>query len=368
MDALRRLSHEFPVLRIHGRFRTEAIEAADVAEWVEAQKQDSPNGYAGYLYSNPNGRHRDEAIRERDQRLRQMQEERTWRQWGRTWGPSFSQKWDELTRAWVARKIPRCKYIPTYSLVDPNEDWTDDGNDVDGNCQRRTSEDFAIDPGRRFLVSIHLEQGLWSLWFWNFAASERPRRITSWGALAQNHLCFVPRYAPGPRVLLKNYWGLKLWDLNTGTLAHVFDGHSNGISRFTLSPDGRHLLTGGYDGTLRLWDLDFGLTLRIFEGHSQHITSAVISPDGRHILSSAYDDPLRLWSIDTGKTVRTFEKHEGSVSWVAFTPDGRHGLSLLERDNTCRLLDLETGKTIRLLDTSEMLRFHEIIQRCMRET
>src|SRR5262245_53290668 len=52
-------------------------------------------------------------------------------------------------------------------------------------------------------------------------------------------------------------------------------------------------------------------------GHSHDITSAAFSPDGRYILSGGYDGAVKLWEVDTGREVRTFASH-GYVAAVAF--------------------------------------------------
>lgn len=52
------------------------------------------------------------------------------------------------------------------------------------------------------------------------------------------------------------------------------------------SADGRHLLTGGYDGAAKLWDAASGKELYQFRGHSNFLWSATFSSDGRRVLTS----------------------------------------------------------------------------------
>ena len=43
--------------------------------------------------------------------------------------------------------------------------------------------------------------------------------------------------------------------LATGQLVHTFAGHEDAVNAVSVSPDGRHALSGSHDRTLRLWEL-----------------------------------------------------------------------------------------------------------------
>src|SRR5262249_9274936 len=110
-------------------------------------------------------------------------------------------------------------------------------------------------------------------------------------------------------------------------LIRTFAGHKDRVGAVALTPDGRHALSGSYDGVLRLWDLTTGQLLRSFAGPGGGVGAAAVTPDGRHALSGSYDHTLRLWDLMTGQLLRTFAGHELWVTAVAVTPDGRHALS-----------------------------------------
>jgi WD40 repeat protein len=110
-----------------------------------------------------------------------------------------------------------------------------------------------------------------------------------------------------------------VWDANTGTLLRTIQ--SRGVSSVALLPDGRQLLSGGYDNTLKLWDTATGSLLHTFEGHSDGVIRVAVSPDGRQLLSGSMDGTLRLWDTASGILLRNLE-HPGWVSGVAFSPEG----------------------------------------------
>jgi WD40 repeat protein len=123
-------------------------------------------------------------------------------------------------------------------------------------------------------------------------------------------------------------------------------GHSLGINAAAFSPDGRFILTGGYENSARLWEAATGRELRRFEGHSSSINSVAFSPDGRRVLTGSTDQTARLWDAATGAELRRFDGHSGAINSVAFSPNGRFVLTG-SHDRTARLWDAATGKHLR---------------------
>ena len=63
------------------------------------------------------------------------------------------------------------------------------------------------------------------------------------------------------------------------------------------SPDDKRVLSTGSDRTVRLWDLATGRVIQVFEGHSDDVRSAMFSPDGHSAISTSLDGTLRLWAL-----------------------------------------------------------------------
>ena len=133
-----------------------------------------------------------------------------------------------------------------------------------------------------------------------------------------------------------------LWDVATGKVVHRFEGHTAFVVGAAISPNGQHLATGSWDGTVRLWDIPGKQPRHVLKGHS-HLNAVAFSPDGRLVISAGYfDRTVRLWDVQLGKEVHVLQGHGGPVWSVAFSPDGTQALSA-SADRTMRLWDVKSG-------------------------
>ncbi|MBP1682169.1 MAG: hypothetical protein H6Q35_2508 [Proteobacteria bacterium] len=134
-----------------------------------------------------------------------------------------------------------------------------------------------------------------------------------------------------------------------------------------FSPDGKTVVSGGYDYTLKLWDVASGRELRSFVGHQGSVSSVAFSPDGRTVASgggmvifSSKDHTIKLWDVATGRELRTLAGHGGAVNGLAFSPDGKTLVSAGEGGESGFFKSSDKDDTIKLWDVasgSELLTF-----------
>jgi WD40 repeat protein len=169
--------------------------------------------------------------------------------------------------------------------------------------------------------------------------------------------------------------------------------HSRAITGLRLSPDGRRLVTWGYDGSIVLWSPvdrrpphlvttasrngvsaefnadgsrllvldrpaglatlwygDGGEPLRTLEEPAQVVTVAAFSPDGRSILTGDARGVVRLWDADGNERPGEFIG-DGPIDFAAFSPDGRMIMAHTTNDRVS--LWRTGGDPIRLLESTQ---------------
>ncbi len=169
-------------------------------------------------------------------------------------------------------------------------------------------------------------------------------------------LIFTP---DGKRLLSGGYDNpLRLWDVATGKEERVFDCPGERATwGIAVAPDGRSVAWGS-GSIVRLSDLESGAEKGTFVGHTGPVTSVAFSADGQRLLSGSADGTMRLWDVKKRQQLDgPFLVSRDEFVWsVAFTPAGRHALTLQSvKEKTVvalRLWDLQTRQDTHRLDAS----------------
>ncbi len=157
-------------------------------------------------------------------------------------------------------------------------------------------------------------------------------------------------FSPDGKYVITASWDktARLWDVQTGDEIRQFGGHTEGVNDAVFSPDGRNILTAGYDA-VRLWDTKSGQEIRHFDV-TDDVYRATFSPDGKSILTSSNDGNAKLWNASTGQLIRVYQNQNtlNNMSTVAFSPDGKYMITT-GQDKTVHLWEVQTGKEVRQL-------------------
>ena len=115
-------------------------------------------------------------------------------------------------------------------------------------------------------------------------------------------------------------------------MIRTFKGHSDRINTIKMLPDGEHFISaagdprarrtvsGSYDHTLKLWNLETGTLIHTFEGHTDAVNEVAITRDGKRVVSVSQDHSLKLWNIDSGSLIATFYG-DAEISCVSVVND-----------------------------------------------
>jgi WD40 repeat protein len=108
----------------------------------------------------------------------------------------------------------------------------------------------------------------------------------------------------------------------------ILEGHNSHVNGVAFSPDEKRVATSGADNRLALWEIESGRLLRVFDGHTNIAVGvgfiprrpyAVTDPAGGKgdaplLVSSSVDRTLRVWDMDSGVTLRVFQGHNAGAS------------------------------------------------------
>ncbi len=158
-------------------------------------------------------------------------------------------------------------------------------------------------------------------------------------------------FSPDSTVLATGFGdSVRLWDVKSGALKHVLDGHISLVASVVFSPDGKHVATVSRDDTARLWDVESGDTLHTLEGHEASVTNVEFTSDGKRVATAGYDGVVRFWSPESGQTIQMLTEHQGEITTFGFSSDGQ-SFATGSADGTVRIWDTATGQSVHVFSS-----------------
>jgi len=107
---------------------------------------------------------------------------------------------------------------------------------------------------------------------------------------------------------------LQLWDPQSGHLMRSMEGHTDSLTPFSFSDDGKRLVSGSIDKTVRVWDLSSSQSVQVLSGHTERVSGVSISGDGKLCASGSWDETIRVWDVDSGRVLKVLNLPSSSLS------------------------------------------------------
>ena len=129
-----------------------------------------------------------------------------------------------------------------------------------------------------------------------------------------------------------------------GTHLHTFKGHTSSVNALAATPDGQHVISGGYDTLVKVWNVESGSLVSTSEGPADLVRAVAVMADGKRILSGSDGGAVRVWRLD-GTHLHTWEGlHAQLVLALVALPDNVHALSA---GNDIKLFNVHDGNVLR---------------------
>jgi cytochrome c len=122
---------------------------------------------------------------------------------------------------------------------------------------------------------------------------------------------------------------IAIWTPGAPQPSVVLTGHGAPVVALAASPDGSMLASASWDRTARLWHLGAlphaagdgrEAGVRVLEGHAQNVNGVAFTPDGRALVTVGYDATLRIFPLAGGAPIIT--PLPAPLNAVAVAPDG----------------------------------------------
>lgn len=114
----------------------------------------------------------------------------------------------------------------------------------------------------------------------------------------------------------------------------------------TFTPDGRHLLTGGHDGSISIWEVHPPEEpVAVLTAASSAARALAFNSDGTRLAAGDWQGHVVIWDTQKGEPVKRMEKMNWIAECLAFSHDGRRVVGG-NRSGHLYLWDTETGKTL----------------------
>jgi WD40 repeat protein len=93
---------------------------------------------------------------------------------------------------------------------------------------------------------------------------------------------------------------VRLWNVMSRANTFTLQGHSGGVGSVAFFPDGKRLVSGGYDGSVQLWDVVSGANTATLGLHSPgdvRLNIRSVAIDANALICHTHHDETVIWDL-----------------------------------------------------------------------
>lgn len=162
------------------------------------------------------------------------------------------------------------------------------------------------------------------------------------------------------KYLISGDWGgqIKIWELGekSGKCLLTFKPHDHLVSDIALFDNEQKVITSSFDNTLNVLNLRTYENLFILKGHKTQINSVSVSSDGKHAVSGSWDGEIKFWNLENGKCTKVLKDTQTRFIYkVAFFSNDEK-IIYSSFSNMINIYDLKTGEFSRFGDNEDPIK------------
>lgn len=147
---------------------------------------------------------------------------------------------------------------------------------------------------------------------------------------------------------------VNIWDSDDGNFLGSIRGHTRPINCVAFDPNGDRFLTGCWDSCIRIFNMVSRTRIAVLRGHKNSVRSVSYSSNGLYISSSSIDGEIKLWNSKTGINIGNLKGHSMPVNSLMFSPDSPF-LITGSSDHRCKVWSGSIGKLVHVIKSDQSI-------------
>ena len=95
------------------------------------------------------------------------------------------------------------------------------------------------------------------------------------------------------------------------------------MSALAWHPDGKRLISAGWDTTARVWNVQTCEPIILLNSHATQVLSLAFNRDGSRLACADSANAVHIWDTDRHRTVHVLREQASEIRCLAFSPDGQ---------------------------------------------